>query len=102
MSRAHARLKKALPVAPDRPLRRFLPLRGHRLTVDQIRGPWRPSGSVAACGMFAVVWETRSCTFWAPLHEFEPADQLRLVEACRWADRHAGYPGSWPEGRSSD
>ena len=37
------------------PLRRFWPIAGRPLTLANIRGPWRPSGSVAACGMFAVV-----------------------------------------------
>lgn len=78
--------------ASDRPLRRFLAWDGRRLTIEQIRGPWRPSGSVAGAGVFAVVWETHSCTFWAPLHDFYPTDQLRLIEACRWLDQVAGHP----------
>ena len=85
------------PAAP----RRFLPLRGQLLTLANVRGPWRPSGAVSGAGVFAVVWSTRAGDFWAPLHDFMPADQLRLVEACRWLDREAaGYPGVWPDGRS--
>ena len=81
--------------------RRFFPRRGGRLTMGVIRGPWRPSGAVAGAGVFAVVWSTRSGDFWAPLHDFEPADQLRLIDACGWVDQHAGFPGAWPEGRSA-
>ena len=87
------------PQPLSQPARRFVPLRGQRLTVDNIKGPWRPSGSVEACGMFAVVWATRLGEFWAPLHDFTPADQLRLIDACRWLDRAAGYAGGWPDGR---
>jgi hypothetical protein len=68
------------------PPRRFVPVRGRRLTLDAIRGPWRPSGTVASAGVFAVVWEVRSGSFWAPLHDFEPSDQLRLIESCRSFD----------------
>jgi len=88
--------------AAERPLRRFVPIRGQLLTMAQIRGPWRPSAAVAGAGVFSVVWEMRTCTFWAPLHDFTPSDQLRLIEACRWADRQAGYPGAWPDGRAGD
>lgn len=68
------------------PPRRFVPRRGQRLTLSTIRGLWRPSGTVAGAGIFAIVWEGRSSAFWAALHDFEPADQLRLVEACRRLD----------------
>ena len=73
--------------------RRFTSPHGAALTMEHVCGPWRPSGAVAACGMFAVVWSTRTGDFWAPLHDFAPADQLRLIQACRWADQHAGLPG---------
>lgn len=86
--------------APLREVRRFHPLRGQLLTMANIRGPWRPSGAVNSGGMFAVVWSTSSGDFWAPLHDFAPADQLRLIEACRHTDDHAGYPGAWPRGRT--
>lgn len=84
------------------PLRRFWPIAGRPLTLANIRGPWRPSGSVAACGMFAVVWSTCSGHWWAPLHDFAPADQLRLVDACRHLDRNAGFEGAWPAGRCGE
>ena len=80
--------------APDAPPRRFLPLRGHLLTLANIRGPWRPSGSVAGVGVFAVVWETWRGSFWPPLHDFSAPDVLRLVEACRRLEHEAGLPGA--------
>jgi hypothetical protein len=80
---------RAARATPERPLRRFRPARGAALTMDAIRGPWRPTSAVACAGVFAVRWETRAATFWAPLHDFAPADQLRLIEACRWADQNA-------------
>jgi len=66
--------------------RRFRPHAGRLLTMANIRGPWRPSGTVAGAGIWAVVWEARSGTFWAALADFSPADQLRLIEACRRLD----------------
>lgn len=66
--------------------RRFRPRAGRPLTMDNIRGPWRPSGTVAGVGTFAVIWSTCSVDFWAPLHDFAPADQLRLIEAGRSLD----------------
>ena len=74
------------PNEPSAP-RRFLPRRGQALTLDVVRGPWRASGTVAGLGVFAVVWETRSGPYWAAVHDFEPSDQLRLIEACRRLDR---------------
>jgi hypothetical protein len=71
------------------PPRRFRPKYPQRLTMSAIRGPWRPSGAVAGGGIFAVLWQGRSNSFWAPLHDFEPADQLRLIEACRQLDIEA-------------
>lgn len=85
----------------NRPLRRFFPARGGLLTLEQIRGPWRPSGTVAAAGVFCVLWSTRSGDFWAPLHDFEPASQLRLIEACRHLDQESGNRGSWWEARNA-
>jgi hypothetical protein len=82
------------------PPRRLLPPRGRSLTLANIRGPWRPSGAVDGCGVFAVLWSTASGQFWAPLHDFAPADQLRLIEDCRQLDRIAGYQGAWPHGRT--
>lgn len=95
----YVRKHQGRPVTPNRPLQRFVPVQGRLLTMANIRGPWRPSGAVAGAGVFAVIWSTRVGEYWAPLHDFEPADQLRLIESCRWADRHAGYPGAWPGGR---
>lgn len=69
------------------PARRFMPRRGEFLTLENIRGPWRPSGTVGGMGVFAVVWTSPSSEFWAPLHDFAPADQLRLIEACRHNDQ---------------
>lgn len=85
----------AEPVPP----RPALSLRGHRLTMANIQGSWRPFGTVAGAGVFAVVWSTHKGTFWAPLHDFEPGDQLHLIESCRRLDRIAGYSGAWPDGR---
>ena len=87
--------------APERMLRRFVPYHGASLTMSHIRGPWRPSGAVNGAGVFAVVWSTYSADFWAPLHDFAPADQLRLIESCRHLDRQRGFDGARPEGRSS-
>ena len=87
-------------IARNRPLRRFFPTRGGLLTLTQIRGPWRPSGAVAGIGVFSVVWSTHSGEFWAPLHDFEPVDQLRLIDACRHLDQASGHRGSWCDGRS--
>lgn len=71
-------------VASDRDAapRRFRPRPGQFLTLSNIRGPWRPSGTVAG----AVVWETHGGGFWAALSDFAPADQLRLIDACRRLD----------------
>ena len=99
MSRGHrlsARRPAFTPAAPTR----YLPRRGEHLTLADVRGPWRPSGSVAACGMFAVVWSAPRGDFWAPLHDFAPADQLWLIAACRHLDRVAGYGSAWPDGKA--
>lgn len=73
--------------------RRFRPYAGRLLTMANIRGPWRPSGSVGGSGIFAVVWESHGGLFWAAMHDFAPADQLRLIEACRRIDIEAS--GAW-------
>jgi hypothetical protein len=67
--------------------RRFVPPRGQRLTLANIRGDWRPTGTVAGAGVWAVVWDTFSGSFWAPLTDFAQVDQLRLIEACRRIDQ---------------
>ena len=77
------RARSSRSAAVQRPLRRFHPARGQPLTMDCIRGPWRPSGAVQACGVFAVVWSTFNTDFWAPLHDFDAASQLRLIEIGR-------------------
>jgi hypothetical protein len=87
-----------MPEYRNRPPRRFWPNAGTRLTIANIRGPWRPSGAVAACGVFAVVWSTGYSQLWAPLHDFEPIDQLRLIEMCRRLDGNVQTPGAWQEG----
>jgi hypothetical protein len=79
--------------------RRIVPADGQLLSLDVVRGMWRPSGAVAGAGVFAIVWTNRRGTWWAALHDFAPADALRLIEECRWLDRQAGYPGAWPDGR---
>ena len=80
-----------------RPPRRFWPAPGARLTISNIRGPWRPSGSVAASCVFAVVWSTGYSELWAPLHSFEPIDQLRLIEACRRTEAEEQRHSTWSE-----
>jgi hypothetical protein len=92
----HLDQRAAADRAPE--MRRFVPSRGQALTMGNIRGPWRPSGAVAGAGVFAVVWSTYAGDFWAPLHDFAPADQLRLIEACRRLDRQLGLAGAWREG----
>jgi hypothetical protein len=69
--------------------RRVVPIRGQLLRMSVISGPWRPSGSIAGGGIFAVVWDGRSGPCWAALHDFSEADQRRLVEACRRLDIEA-------------
>ena len=68
---------------------RFRPQRGMRLTLDCIRGPWRPSGTVAGAGVFAVIWSTSRSAFWAALHDFEPEAQSRLIAQCHAIDQDA-------------
>lgn len=75
--------------------RRFIPRPGVPLTIENIRGHWRPSGSVAGMGCFAVIWETYTATYWAPLHDFAPLDQLRLVESCRQLDQEGQRAPRW-------
>ena len=69
--------------------RRCRPRAGALLTLANVRGPWRPSGAVAGAGVFGVVWTTFTGSWWAPLHDFAPPDQLRLIEACRQLDVEA-------------
>jgi hypothetical protein len=56
-------------------------------------GPWHSSGTVEGACLFAVVWSTHSDDRWEPLHDFTPADQLRLIEMGRALD--AGQYGVW-------
>lgn len=76
----------------ERPLRRFWPAAGCKLTMGAIRGPWRATGAADGSGVFAVRWATRACDFWAPLHDFARDDQRRLIEACEWLDNGTGDP----------
>jgi hypothetical protein len=95
MSGGHYR-RRLQPVAPhvvaspEPPLRRFIPRRGQKLSYDAIRGAWRPSAAVDACGVFAVVWATRTALFWAALHDFDHEAQRRLIDECAWLDRTRG------------
>lgn len=57
------------------------------LTLNVIRGHWRPSGCVGGAGVFAVVWETARGTWWAALHDFNDDAQRWLIHACRQLDR---------------
>lgn len=81
-----AERRRAASVAQPR---RFIPRAG-LLPLSAIRGPWRPSGVVGGVGVFAIVWATPSGGWWAALHDFEPAAQRRLIEACRLIDQQAG------------
>lgn len=85
--------EKSLSAAARAP-QRVMPQSGRLLTLASIQGPWRPSGTVGGCGVFAAVWATSSGECWAPLHDFEPADQLRLIEQCRGLDQAAGLRGA--------
>jgi len=83
----------------NRPPRRFRPPAGSRLTIENVRGAWRPSGSVDGACVFAVVWSTGFRQFYAPLHDFCPASQLQLIEACRRMEAEERRHGAWAEGR---
>lgn len=84
------------PPTPEQP-RRFYPRRGELLGVHHVRGSWRPSGTVAGAGVFAVIWTTsRGATWWAPLHDFTPAAQLELIAQCR----RLAQAAEWPPGES--
>ena len=95
----------ALPVrrtsheAGNQHTRRLMPMRGRLLTLANIGGDWRPSGTAGGVGVFCVVWSTYGGEFWAALHDFDQATRLRLLDECRQRDRDAGFPGAWPEGR---
>ena len=80
---AHLRLVTNAPTAAPR---RFRPRAGTLLTLANVRGPWRPSGTVGGVGIWALIWTTRAGSFWAALSDFETVDQLRLIEACRRID----------------
>lgn len=96
MARSSNPCRAVRPVPPARPLppppRRVYPPVGERLTLSVIRGLWWPSSYVDACCVFAVVWGTERGRFWAPLHDFAPADQRRMIEACRELDVFANGP----------
>jgi hypothetical protein len=83
----------------DAKARRFRLRAGQALTSDNVRDPWRPSGTVSSASIFAVMWTARSGVLWTALPDFEPADQLRVFDACRNLDRQAAFLGAWPRGR---
>lgn len=87
--------RQAPAPAATGPARRWWPSRGQPVPLSAIRGAWWPSGAVAGAGVFAVVWATRTTLFWCPLHDFAPADQLRLIDECRSADDRQGDRRAW-------
>jgi hypothetical protein len=82
----------------ERPLKRIFPPCGTALTINCIRGEWHPSGAVAGMGVFAVRWSKDSTDYWAALHDFAQADQLRLVECCRSLAPRPGFHGASSNG----
>jgi hypothetical protein len=70
---------------PGEPLR-VRPAPGRRLTLADVRGEWRMTCTVAACGIFAIAWPSPAGECWAPLHDFALVDQMRMLDICR---RHA-------------
>ena len=69
--------------------RRVRPLEGQQLSLSAVGRDWRPSCSVAALNMFSIVWSTPAGECWAALHDLAPADQQRVLDACRCYDeRH--------------
>lgn len=80
--------------------RRLLPPRGRYLSCSQVNGTWRPSTTIACCGVFAVIWTDRWGECWAPLHDFDPVSRNQLINECAQLDLEAGYPGAHPWGRS--
>ena len=79
---------------------RIRPAAGTLLTLGCVRPPFRPVATAAGAGYFAVSWFTQAGMFWAAVHDFEPADQLRLIAGCRQADRPE-VVGAWHD-RSAD
>lgn len=69
------------------PPRRFQPRAGRLLTMENVRGPWRASGTTEAINAFIVIWETRSGMFWAPLHDFDRAAIAHFIDQCRRHDQ---------------
>lgn len=94
-------MNRSTITSSDEGPKRFWPKQGTSLNRGHIRGRWRPSGSVAGCGMFAVAWSTGSGEFWAPLHDFDQVTRDDLIAECQAADHNAGYDGAWPRGRGS-
>ena len=86
---------------PEPMTARLRPPRGRQLKLSDVTGEWHPSCGIEACGVFAVVWSTRAGTRWAPLHDFEVADQQRLIAACRRSFVAQDDPVPWPYGRYS-
>ena len=85
----------AVPLVPRRTVEpaeteggscRVRPAPGHPLVLADIQGPWHACiGSYL--GIFGVAWGAPPCGRWAPLHDFQLMDQLRLIEACASHDR---------------
>lgn len=78
---------------------RVLPKPGGKLSISDINGEWRPSGSTGGLGVFAVIWSSEIGQCWAPLHDFSLASQQYLLAQCLLQDLDAGFPGAWPNGR---
>lgn len=66
--------------------RRVRPPAGQLLTLAAVGSDWRPSCSVAALNVFSIVWATPAGDCWAPLHDFAPADQQRVLNLMRRHD----------------
>ena len=73
---------------------RVHPRRGELLSMDSIRGKWRPSGTVDGAIVFSIVWGTTpTAEFRAPLHDFDRESRDRLIDACREQDQEAALRG---------
>lgn len=74
--------------------KRVRPRRGCLLSMDCVRGDWRPTGAVAGAGVFGVIWTTGGGSWWAPLHDFTQGAQQHLIGECRRLDVEAfgGHP----------
>lgn len=82
-------------------MRRIQSASGNALTIRDIEGDWRPSGAVDGVGVFAVVWGTLYRGCWAALHDFAAADQLTLIDQCRWLEHPHALVVKRFEGRTA-